>query len=349
MNRYIRQLSLPEMDLIKQDQLQKSCILVVGAGGLGSIALPYFAGSGIGHIVIVDHDTVDISNLHRQTIYRSEDHGQNKATLAQKYISRLNPHCNIEAITEKITEDNAHSLLGQYDFDLIFDGSDNFATKSMLNNLSIALTTPLISGSINQFSGQISVFKGYQADYPCYRCVFPEFPTDARNCNEAGILGTSAGMIGMMQAHLAMLHLLNINNDAKTFISVDLKTLQQTHIKTQHDPDCPFCTKKIYTPTQEKIMKQAELISIENLNDTPTVVVDVRQEEEISADPLQHENIEQQPIHIPLSELIDRIKELPEDKRLAFICAGNIRSKKAADYLLSTGVDNVCILDKFSL
>ncbi len=349
MTRYLRQLSLPEMDLIKQDKLQKSCVLVVGAGGLGSIALPYLASGGIGSIIVIDHDTVDISNLHRQTIYRTEDAGQTKALLAQKYIKALNPECRIEAITEKLTEQNAQDLLGIYDFDLILDGSDNFKTKSMLNSLSIALATPLISASVNQFEGQICLFKGHIHNNPCYRCIFPEFPTDARNCNEAGILGTSAGMIGIMQAHLAMLHLLNLNQNEDSFISVDLKTLSISHIKPQQDPDCPYCAKKTYTPTKEKIMKQAELISIQDLNDTDTIIIDVRQAEEIIDDPIQHENIKQSPLHIPLPELTERLDELPKDQRLAFLCAGNIRSKKAADYLLASGTENVCILDKFSL
>ena len=351
MERYIRQLSLPEIDLLKQEKLSETCILMVGAGGLGSPALPYLAGAGIGHIIIADHDTVDASNLHRQTIYRTSQAGRNKAELAGAYLESLNPEIRVSTIAEKLTEDNTGELLTAYNIDIILDGSDNFATKALLNALSVALGIPLITASVNQFAGQIGIFEGYDSDKACYRCLFPEFPSDARNCNEAGILGTSAGIIGMLQAHLTLLCLLDIDQEkTENFWNINLKTLRIESFRAPKDSACPHCNhtqKNTQKPTKGKTM--VEMIGIDQLNDEDSVIIDVRQPEELLADPLNNDLITSAPVNIPLPELTGRLDELPADKRLAFVCAGNIRSAQAAEYLSAKGYENICVLDKFTI
>ncbi|MGH1403835.1 MAG: ThiF family adenylyltransferase [Alphaproteobacteria bacterium] len=351
MRRYTRQLALPDLDLVKQERLMQAHILMVGAGGLGAVALPYLAGAGIGAITIVDHDEVDITNLHRQTIYRSDQAGQNKAVLAKAYLEGLNPECTVGAITDRLTGSNAADLVsGSYD--VILDGSDNFETKALLNDLSISLGVPLISASVNQFSGQIGIFEGYRTDKACYRCLFPKFPTDARNCNEAGILGSSAGLIGVAQAHLCLSYLLDIETRVlENFLSFNLKTLDRRALTVHKDPDCVYCKNADVKAhkVQVKDTHVVDLISIDNLNDVETVIVDVRQPEEILADPLVHTQIQTSPLHIPLPELLDRLNELPEGMRWAFVCAGNIRSRQAAEYLSAKGYEKVCILDKFTI
>lgn len=344
LNRYIRQLALPEIDLIKQERLSQTHILMVGAGGLGAAALPYLASAGIGNITIADHDTVDVTNLHRQTIYKTAETGQKKAKLTAAYLHSLNPEITVNARTDKITRDN----LPNETYDLILDGSDNFETKALLNDLSITTQTPLISASVNQWQGQIGLYEGFKENKACYRCLFPKFPTDTKNCNEAGILGTSAGIIGILQAHTALLKLLNVNEFL--FLSVDLKTLRISNIKTRKDCNCPHChpersgaQSKDLTPPNEKEPPMVDLISKEELTEN-TCIIDVRQPEELEADPLPLASL-----HIPLPEFIARQGELPTDQPLAFICAGNIRSRQAAEYLSAKGRSDVYVLDKFSL
>ncbi len=352
MQRYVRQLALPEMDLLKQEQLSNASILMVGAGGLGAAALPYLAGAGIGHTTIIDHDTIDVTNLHRQTIYKSAQAKQNKAAASAQYLRALNPEITITAIEHLFNKENADDLLERNTFDLILDGSDNFETKDLLNTLSITSNTPLISASVNQFMGQIGFFAGYEINSACYRCLFPDFPSDARNCNEAGILGTSAGILGIMQAHLTLMHLTGIGEfGAGSLFSVNLKTMRFEKIQAHKNPSCPHC-KDANTTTiskQKDVKKMADMITIDTLNAQDTIIIDVRQPEELVADPLRHESILTQPINIPLPELVARQDEMPKDKRLAFICAGNIRSVQAVEYLSAKGYENICVLDKFSL
>ncbi len=350
MQRYIRQLALPEIDLIRQEALQSASIIMIGAGGLGAPCLPYLAGAGIGNITIVDHDEVDVTNLHRQTIFQTAQTGRNKAKAARDYLQALNPEITIHAICKKLTAKNASDIFDNRHYDLILDGSDNFETKSLLNDLSIKHQTPLISASVNQFSGQIGIFEGYSAEKPCYRCLFPDFPHDVKNCNEAGILGTSAGIIGTTQAHIALCLLLDVTDGISTnFTSIDLKTLRNVNLLLKKQSDCKHCKNHRNKKTKKKEKIMIDLIDIKTLNDTKTIVIDVRQPEELVEDPLHHPNIETPPLHIPLPELVRRLKELPKDKRLAFLCAGNIRSRQAAEYLHANGHGNVCVLDKFSL
>ena len=355
MQRYIRQLALPEIDLIKQEHLAKSCIFVVGTGGLGAPALPYLAGAGVGHIIIADHDNIDITNLHRQTIYTTDQAGSNKAKLCADYLRALNPEIKITAINQKITADNITETCSPFNIDIILDCSDNFETKCLLNSLSITICAPLITASVNQFSGQIGVFKGYVDDAPCYRCLFEDFPDNVQNCNEAGILGTSAGIIGTLQAHITLALMLGIEElYANNFMICDLKTLRLERFNIPKNQHCA-CNehRKSHNidipPSDGKDTEMIDLISIEKLMDTDTVIVDVRQAEELEADPLQHSLIQHTPLHIPLPELPERTNELPNDKRVAFLCAGNIRSAQAARYMHAHGHDNVCVLDKFSI
>lgn len=348
-SRYTRQIALPDIGLNRQEQFTSAHICMVGAGGLGATVLPAIAGAGIGTITIIDHDTIDITNLHRQTIYRTDQEGQSKAECAAQYLRALNPEITVTAITEKLTADNAGEIFARLEnITLLLDGSDNFATKSLLNNIAITLQAPLISASVNQWGGQIGIFEGHKHNKPCYRCLFPEFPTDARNCNEAGILGTSAGLVGMMQAHTALLHILN-DESLINFNAINLKTIRNEFIKTPKNPNCPHCNHTVRNTKKQKETKMPDLISIDQLNDTDTIIIDVRNPDELETDPLTHEQINTAPINIPLPEFIARINELPEGKRLAFLCAGNVRSRQAADYLAAKGYKNICVLDKFSL
>ncbi len=367
--RYQRQLALPDLNAAHQIKLKQTKLLYVGAGGLGSAALPYLAAAGIGHITIADHDEISRSNLHRQTIYQDNEAGINKAEAAANYLRTLNPHCNVRAFPFKIRHceegdslnfpslhgssvqstctqgmDHTHKACDDdTSYNLILDGSDNFETKTLLNALSIATKTPLISASVNRFEGQAGIFAGFATNAPCYHCLFPELPTDARNCNEAGILGTSAGLTGMYQAHITLCYLLGIGDIKEgTILSMDLKDIRITKLQLPKDQNCPHCRNATEEIAQEKEDKMAEMFSMDELKTKDHLIVDVRTEEEREADPIEGS------LHMEISTLPSHYKELPTDTLLAFVCAGNVRSVKAADFMTAMGYDNVCILDKFS-
>lgn len=350
MSRYTRQIALPEIGLMGHSRLQNAHIVMVGAGGLGAAALPYLAAAGIGTLTIIDHDIVDITNLHRQTIYKTSDIRQSKVQNTKNYLNDLNPDCTVIAVEEKLSTKNLDIV--PPDATLLLDGSDNFKTKSLANDIAIKNKMPLISASVADFNGQIGIFKGFDDENPCYRCVFPEFPTYARNCNEAGILGTTAGILGLYQAHFALLCITNNMDKTFNFMQLDLKTMRSVTLKAEKNKTCLYCTNqaiKTKPPPQKQDKTPMNMITINNLNDTETIIIDVRQPEELIADPLVHADIKQTPLNIPLPELITRLDELPEGKRLAFICAGNIRSVQAAEYLTAKGHKNIVVLDKFSL
>ncbi len=341
MNRYSKQMALPDITQAHQGFLKGTKLLMVGAGGLGAPALPYLAGAGIGHITISDADNVDISNLHRQTIFKSADAGRNKAELAAAYIRDLNPEINVTAITQKIT--SAEQCQG---FDIILDGTDNFESKSLLNKISIETKTPLIGASVEQFSGTAGIFAGLDSDAPCYHCLFPELPIDCKSCNEAGILGTVAGLAGLWQAHLTLCFLLGIGDVGPgTIISMDFKTMRTQQLQLHKNPECKICKKSSYgakkpVMTAPQILPHIPLVHPDDLENH--LIVDVRSFEEVFADPIENA------LHMPLQTLPAQYNELPTDKLLAFACSANIRSRKAAEYLYSMGYTNVCVLDRLT-
>ena len=205
--RYQRQVILPEFGEEGQQKLLNAKVLVIGAGGLGCPALQYLAAAGIGTIGIVDHDTVSLNNLHRQVLYSVSDIGLSKAKRAAAILNGLNPDIKIVPYDEQLTVENALSIMER--FDIIIDGTDNFATRYMINDACVLLDKPLIYGAVSQFDGQVAIFN-YQGDrdeHPVnYRDLFPEPPKEDEvlNCAEAGVLGVLPGIIGTMQANEAI-------------------------------------------------------------------------------------------------------------------------------------------------
>lgn len=197
--RYNRQTILPEIGDEGQEKLKKAKVLVIGAGGLGCPVLQYIATAGVGFIGIIDFDTIEMHNLHRQILYTENEIGKEKAIVAKEVVSKLNPLIEVVAITEKLTIENASTIIAQYD--VIVDGSDNFSTRYLVNDTCVILQKPLVYGSILRFEGQVAVFnhKGSKN----LRDLFPEIPDskDVPNCNVNGVLGTLAGIIGTMMAH----------------------------------------------------------------------------------------------------------------------------------------------------
>jgi adenylyltransferase/sulfurtransferase len=220
--RYNRQMMLPEIGDSGQEKLKKSKVLVIGAGGLGCPILQYIATAGVGTIGIVDFDTIELHNLHRQILYTEEQVGKSKAITAKSVLETLNPLINFVAFEEKLTTENAAQII--MNFDVIVDGSDNFMTRYLVNDTCVTLGKSLIYGSILKFEGQMAVFnhKGNKN----LRDLFPEPPNprDVPNCNLNGVLGTLPGIIGTMMAHETLKLIMNLptlENELVLFNSLD--------------------------------------------------------------------------------------------------------------------------------
>lgn len=198
LNRYLRQTILPNFGVEGQQKLKAAKVLVVGAGGLGSAALPYLAAGGVGTLGIVDFDIVTESNLHRQVIHTPEFLGQPKTLSAKGYLNKLNAECEVITFNTELNQKNAKAVFK--DFDLVIDGSDNFETKYLVNDVCAELKIPDVWAALNQFDGRVSVFDAKRG--PCYRCVFPQAPPEGSvpSCAQAGVLGSLCAVIGNLQA-----------------------------------------------------------------------------------------------------------------------------------------------------
>ncbi len=199
LDRYARHIVLREVGGTGQRRLKEARVAVVGAGGLGAPALMYLAAAGVGTIRVIDDDTVSLSNLQRQVIHGTPDLDRPKVESAADALGRINPHVTVETVQERLSDQNAEGLLSNVDF--ILDGSDTFATRSLVNAAAVAAQVPLISGALAQWEGQVTVFDP-ATEGPCYACIFPDPPApgQAPSCAEAGVMGALAGVVGAMMA-----------------------------------------------------------------------------------------------------------------------------------------------------
>lgn len=239
--RYLRHLDLPQLGFAGQEKIAKAHITLVGMGGLGAASSLYLAGAGVGTLSLIDFDAVDENNLQRQILYKMKDVGNHKTHAAYAHLTALNPSITIVAHKEKLDAANAEELL--HGTDIILDGSDNFATRYLLNSLSIRLGKTLISASVQGFAGQIGVFKP-QAGHACYQCLFPQTPPKGMvpTCPEAGVFGPLVGVMGTLQAGEALKEVAGLNRDEATrFFSLDLLTLKTTLHNVERNPHCPAC------------------------------------------------------------------------------------------------------------
>ena len=250
LERYARHIVLREIGGRGQQNLTKARIVCIGAGGLGSPALMYLAAAGIGTLGIVDDDLVSLSNLQRQIMHDTVSVGTPKTKSAQKTLNRVNPHVNVVRHTERLMQDNATEILKNYD--LVLDGCDNFATRSLVNQICFNLGVPLISGAITQWEGQVTLFDPSKGS-PCYACIFPKEPEDglAPSCAEAGVVGALAGIIGSMMATEAIKHITGAGQTlAGDMILHDALWGESRKMKLTRDASCPVCSQK--KPKQER-------------------------------------------------------------------------------------------------
>jgi molybdopterin-synthase adenylyltransferase len=229
-----------------QLKLLQSRVLVIGAGGLGSPLLLYLAAAGVGALGIVDDDEVDLSNLQRQIVHATASIGAPKVESARRTLAQINPEVKIETHALRLDDGNAAALVGRYD--LVADGSDNFATRYLLNDVCYRLKKPLVGAALSPFDGQLSTFKAYLGPpHPCYRCLFREAPPpdSVPRCETAGILGAIAGVMGTLQATEVLKELLGIGESLSgTLLVYDALRAGFHSIKLPRDPDCPTCGTK---------------------------------------------------------------------------------------------------------
>ena len=238
--RYSKQIMLPQIDIEGQQKINDSKMLIIGMGGLGSPSALYLAAAGVGHIVIADFDQVELSNLQRQIIHSTSDIGDDKVNSAKAKLLELNPNITVTVANEIMHSDNLASLIK--DVDIVLDGTDNFESRFEINKACVECHKPLISAAVIRFEGQISVFKGYEVDQPCYQCLYSEQGDGRESCVENGVLAPVAGLVGTIQALQAIKVLLGIGEQlCGELLLIDGLDLSFRKVKIAKDSECSIC------------------------------------------------------------------------------------------------------------
>jgi adenylyltransferase/sulfurtransferase len=346
--RYSRHLIIPDVAMDGQKRLKNARVLCVGAGGLGSPALMYLAAAGVGTLGIVDFDVVDESNLQRQVIHGQSDVGRPKAISARESVLEINPLITVNVHEERLDSSNVMEIFANYD--LIVDGTDNFATRYMVNDACVLLGKPYVWGSIYRFDGQASVF---WSEYgPCYRCLYPEPPPPGMvpSCAEGGVLGVLCASVGSIQVNEAIKVLTGIGEPLVGRLMIyDALEMTYRAVKVRKDPECPLCGKN---PTITELIDYeefcgsvseaaleasfgstitaAELKELQDA-DTPMLLVDVREPAEWDIVRIPGA------VLIPKGELPSRLAELPQDRPVIAYCKTGIRSAESLALLKDAG------------
>lgn len=334
-SRYNRQIILPEIGDVGQCKLLKSKVLVIGAGGLGAAVLPYLAGAGVGEIGIVDDDLIEISNLHRQVIYKSSVVGNSKAKEAKLVISQLNPEIKVHAFSEKLAAKNAISLFEKYD--IIVDATDNLAIKYLINDACLVTNKPMVYGSIFRFQGQVSVFN-YQ-NGPTYRCLYPDENNSALNCEDAGVIGVSVGIIGMFQANEVIKMILGVGEVLSGKILIYNVLNNEQHKYDFEKSSKIEMTKEDFEQKYNSSKNEIEEIKFElifdEIENDEVLFLDVRNEDELPKINLKNS------LQIPLVNLENEIKKLNSNQTIYVFCQSGIRSKIAVELLQKHQFKNI--------
>ncbi len=348
--RYSRHLIIPDVGMTGQKRLKNARVLCVGAGGLGSPALLYLAAAGVGTLGVIDFDVVDESNLQRQIIHGQSDVGRSKAESARDSILEINPLVNVVLHEERLDSDNAMRIFQPYD--LIVDGTDNFATRYLVNDACVLLGKPYVWGSIYRFDGQASVF---WAEYgPCYRCLYPEPPPPGMvpSCAEGGVLGVLCASIGSIQVNEAIKLITGIGDPLVGRLMIyDALEMSYRTLRIKKDPECPVCGKQ---PTITELIDYEEFcgtvsedaqkaaagstITATELKDLldqgdDIFLVDVREPNEYEIVSIPGATL------IPKGEFIsgDALERLPQDKRIVLHCKSGARSAECLAVVKNAG------------
>jgi sulfur-carrier protein adenylyltransferase/sulfurtransferase len=339
--RYQRQMILPDFGERAQHLLAKASVLVIGAGGLGCPALLYLAGAGVGKIGIADGDTVAMSNLHRQVLYHTSDIGKNKAVVAADYLKKLNPGTEVQVYPWHVNNQNLLGIIS--DYDIVLDGTDNFATRYLINDACVLLDKTLVYGAVSRFEGQVAVFNGLIDNHKRsanYRDIFPEPPKEheIQNCADAGVVGILPGMIGCMQAGEVIKLITGIGDPLmNSLLTFNVLKNQLYTVKLMADPDAAFAgpaTKEIFLQTDyislcksPLSVNEIDVVLFEELLHRGNVdIIDVR---ELYEQPVVKEFEHQR---IPLAAIYQEELQLKNDA-VVVICQSGKRSRIAVEIL----------------
>jgi sulfur-carrier protein adenylyltransferase/sulfurtransferase len=334
--RYAKQTILAEIGPDGQKRLGQATVLCIGAGGLGCASLPYLAAAGVGRIVIVDDDRVDLSNLQRQTLFAEADIGKSKAIVAAERLAAMNTDIVIEPVDARLDLNNVEGLFGKAD--AVIDGSDNYATKYLVADASVKFGVPLVYGSATGMEAMVTVFAPGKG--PCLRCLFPEAPTGwVPNCAEAGVLGPLVGMAGCIQAAEAVKLLAtkpSLESLAGRLWMFDARDMTSRQMSIKRKLDCPTCSHPpesiTLTGTGTKLIE----VSLDEALALPdTVWIDVREPEEFSDGHIDHA------VNLPLSRLQQGNIETPRAERAIVYCQSGMRCRTAAPILRKAGIGTV--------
>ena len=346
--RYSRQIVMPEIGPEGQEKLKASSVLVVGMGGLGTPAAVFLAAAGVGRIGLVDYDTVQASNLHRQVLYSGRDLGRKKVEVAKSQLLMTNPLVRIEIYDTKLDSTNALEILRGYD--IVIDGTDNFPARYLISDACVLLGKPDVYASVFRLDGQMTIFA---KSGPCYRCIYPEPPPpDAvPSCAEAGVLGVLPGIMGSLQAAEALKMILHIGNSLiGRLVVLDATEMRFTEIKVGKNPDCTICGSNPSVhelQDYEAFCGTADLVGESVPDLTPTLLksmldegrdvelVDVREPFEYEICHLEGSKL------VPLGQLQARAGDLSKSKTVVVYCHHGRRSANAVSYLTSAGFTDV--------
>jgi sulfur-carrier protein adenylyltransferase/sulfurtransferase len=352
LQRYSRHLIMPEVTSEGQSRLKAARVLCIGAGGLGSPAALYLAAAGVGTIGIVDFDDVDLSNLQRQILHGTKDIGRRKLESARDRLHDINPQIEIELHECRFASDNAPQLVSRYD--VVVDGSDNFPTRYLSNDVCVFERKPNIYGSVFRFEGQTTVFAPHLGG-PCYRCLFPEPPPpeSVPNCAQAGVLGVLPGIIGMLQAIETLKLILGIGEVlVGRLLHFDALKVKFRELNLRRDPRCPVCGENptIFSPIDyeqfcgvrdEEAIAEMSPHEVKRRMDAgePFELIDVREPFEYEIARIDGARL------IPLGEITDRLGELKREQLIVVHCHSGKRSAQAARLLTQRGFANVYNLE----
>ncbi|GAA4482558.1 adenylyltransferase/sulfurtransferase MoeZ [Actinoallomurus oryzae] len=348
--RYSRHLIIPDVGMAGQKRLKNAKVLCVGAGGLGSPALLYLAAAGVGTLGVIDFDVVDESNLQRQIIHGQSDVGRPKAESAAASIKEVNPLVKVVVHNEPLSNDNVMDIFSGYD--LIVDGTDNFATRYMVNDAAVLLGKPYIWGSIYRFDGQASVF--WAEHGPCYRCLYPEPPPPGMvpSCAEGGVLGVLCASIGSIQVNEAIKVLTGIGEPLVGRLMIyDALEMTYRSVKVRKDPECPLCGKN---PTITELLEDYEAFcgaisdeaadAAKDSTISATELKDMLESDDIFLVDVREPN-EYEIVNIPGATLIPKgeflsgaaLERLPHDKKVVLHCKSGARSAEALAIVKNAG------------
>ena len=349
--RYSRHLIIPEVGVVGQRRLKDARILMVGAGGLGSPIGLYLAAAGVGRIGIVEFDTVDVTNLQRQVLHGTKDVGRKKVESARDRLGDLNPHVEVVPHEARLTSDNALDIIGRYD--LVVDGTDNFATRYLVNDACVLLGKPNVYGSIFRFEGQSTVF--CTKDGPCYRCLYAEPPPPGMvpSCAEGGVLGILPGLLGLVQATEAVKLVVGIGEPlVGRLLLIDALRMHFRTMKLRKNPQCPACG----TRTIDKLIDYDQFCGVrgEEEADTSGVpviepralqerlgrgddfdLIDVREPHEWDITRIEGARL------TPLSSFAEALSTLDSARDVVVYCRTGVRSAKVVHQLQAAGFRKV--------